>query len=171
MKSETSTPKTLKAEFDAARQLIAEKKAKHSALQTEYLAEQQRWEVEINTKQKSLQSQLNYQQSRDISNEIERIKQDIHKLSQRWKATLDSALYEATNAEYALSELKNVVYWREVNSLKSTLKAEQFHRTFAFYRQTFDAGDWVEFLKEIIPHYEYQSVIDAYSDEIDSMIL
>ena len=153
----------------SAREAVRTIEDKLSKLHSDFEVEKNNRTDLIKTLERDLSNCRNGTQREPLHNKIEETKKETTTIFKIWQKDIYDCGLEVVDRRSDLRVLMNEVYQSEYKKFKDTLDMNAAFRAFAFHRQTFDGGDWNNFLHSLFTQ-PLSSQIDAFSDEVDESV-
>ena len=152
-----------------AREAVRLVEDKLNKLHADFEVEKKNRENLIKTLETDLSNCRNGTQREPIHQRIEAEKEETKSIFKVYQKDIYDCGLEVVDRRYELRVLLNEVFDTEYRKFKDSLNMNEAFRAFAFYRQTFDSGDWNRFLHLLFPKPSSDQ-LDSFAEEVDALV-
>lgn len=153
----------------SAREAVRTIEDKLNKLHSDFEVEKKNRENLIKSLEIELSNCRNGTQREPLHQRIEAEKEETKSIFKIWQKDIYDCGLEVVDRRSDLRVLLNDVYESEYRKFKDTLDMNAAFRAYAFHRQTFEGGNWSDFLHSLFRE-PMASEIDAFADEVDAAV-
>ena len=164
-----NTKSAKNAEIHAMRDVVNSVQERLTKLHSDFELEKKEREQLLKSLEYELSNCRNGTQREPIHQRIEYEKKETNAIFKVYQKDIYDCGLEVVDRRYELRVLLNEVFDAEYRKFKDSLNMNEAFRAFAFYRQTFDSGDWNRFLHLLFPKPSSDQ-LDSFAEEVDALV-